>query len=83
MNKRFLQQLRLWVYIFCLMLIVINIFSGSATLFDFIIFGLVGFLPFTEFCNECGKLVWLERYNMSDWWGALWIGRQCKMKNEE
>lgn len=76
MNYRILQQIRLWIYLVVIAMVVSRLGNKPAHLIDFITFCILGILPFLELCPNCRRLSWWER---SAWPGVIWIGTECKI----
>ena len=60
MNARLFQQIRLWVYVILLVLLILSIWDRHADFVAFLMFAIVLFLPYLEVCPTCGKLAWWE-----------------------
>ena len=75
MNARLFQQIRLWVYVILLVLLILSIWDRHADFVAFLMFAIVLFLPYLEVCPTCGKLAWLEG---GRWPNVLWIGAACR-----
>lgn len=61
---RLMQQIRLWIYMVIMVTVIFRIWDGEAKFHEFLIFCLVGILPFLEFCHKCRRVVWLEVYDL-------------------
>jgi hypothetical protein len=80
MPARLAQQVRLWVYHAFLASIVVRSWSDRFDLAEFIMFCVIGFLPFLEVCPTCGRLSWWELSPHRKWPNALWIGPVCRQQ---
>ena len=82
-SARSLEQMRLWVYCVMVMLVVVRSCSGMGASPEFVMFGLVGVLFYTEFCPVYGRLCWWELSALRKWPNVLWIGIKCRHHSSE
>ena len=75
MNFRFVQQVRLWIYMAMLFLGVLGFPRFSDSGVEGVVFVLILILPFLEVCPECGHLSWHET---GHWPNIIWISMKCK-----
>jgi hypothetical protein len=77
-SARFAQQVRLWVYLILLLIIVFQASTGMEALAVFVMFMLIGALNYMEICPVCGSLCWWELPLNRKWPNTLWIGPECR-----
>lgn len=77
-SARSVQQMRLWVYCVLLLLVMVRIWSGKGGFPEFLMFCLIGALPYMEICPVCGRLCWWEIDTTRKWPNVFWIGSECR-----
>ncbi len=75
--RRMFQQFRLWLYMILIFSSALySMYRGDHDVIAFIVGIIFVLLLFLEICDECKRIVWLEKGPFGP--GPFWIGRECR-----